>query len=112
MRTRLTLGTAGLGDAVGLIDRTRSIGRLREVAWEAPENHRSTPRSRVRGRRPTERPWASRATSTVLPANPRASGVAGTRTNRAPSDTARCRDPAGPAWTRPTKPSGTVLRNA
>jgi hypothetical protein len=40
MRTRLTFGTAGIGDAVGLMI---GLARLVDVgvAWEASEKHRS-----------------------------------------------------------------------
>src|ERR1035438_7087312 len=94
-------------------DRTRSVLEIRVGQWLG-RKRRSTahrPRSRPGARTPTKRPCASRATTTVLPASARASGVAGTRTNRVPSETARWPDPAGPAWTRPANRSGTVAGN-
>ena len=113
MRTRLTLGAAGLGDGVGFMIGLAPLGGSGwGVAWQAREKSGSA--SEVELACPQAHEASVRIghhLDGLARRRASASGVAGTRTKRVPSETARWPDLAGPCWTRPVKPSGTLAKN-
>ena len=111
-RTHRDVGTS-VGVSVGAVSLALSRAAAAELTWEAVRElddmrlaaQRQRPRSRSLSTGRTKRvPDASRVTATDWPTRWRASGLVGTTTSRAPSETTAYAAPSAPRTGSPRRP--------